>query len=171
MRYKSIIVATSATKPSDNAPEIHKIHKPQSSSAPTRATPQYSSSPLPPPVGWALPTSSSVDATTSSCATAVSAVSPHFHSPLIARWFNLDNSPQRRLSLLPKIKLPQLLPGQIILLTGPSGSGKSTLLRRFRRRCQIPLINIPRIPLTHEAVIDHFPHISIESALSHLSRV
>jgi ABC-type ATPase with predicted acetyltransferase domain len=73
--------------------------------------------------------------------------------------------------MLPKIKLPRLTPGQIILITGPSGSGKSTLLRRFRCHCKIPLINIPRIRLLSKPVIDHFPHITIKSALTHLSRV
>src|ERR1043165_9153714 len=35
----------------------------------------------------------------------------------------------------------------------------------------MPIINTPRIPLADDAVIDHFRHSSVESALSHLSRV
>jgi ABC-type ATPase with predicted acetyltransferase domain len=93
------------------------------------------------------------------------------HSTVISKWFELGPSNKPKLPILPKIRLPQPAPGQIILITGPSGSGKSTLLRRFRRPGKIPMINIPRIALSRKAVIDHFPHITIESALAHLSRV
>jgi ABC-type ATPase with predicted acetyltransferase domain len=93
------------------------------------------------------------------------------YSSLVAKWFSLHNSNRQAPPILPQFDLPALTPGQILLITGPSGSGKSTLLRRLRRRCQIPLINIPRIALWRKPVIDHFPHISIESALAHLSRV
>jgi ABC-type ATPase with predicted acetyltransferase domain len=93
------------------------------------------------------------------------------HSSLVSKWFNLDRPKKKRPPQISKLNLPDLLPGQIILITGPSGSGKSTLLRRLRRRRRIPAINIPRIALSYRAVIDHFPHISVESALAHLSRV
>jgi uncharacterized protein len=95
---------------------------------------------------------------------------PQLHSILIARWFNLAHS-HPKTPILPRLKLPNPAPGQIILITGPSGSGKSTLLRRFRRTLRMPINNISRIRLTKKPVIDHFPHISIESALAHLSRV
>ena len=98
-------------------------------------------------------------------------LAPDQHSTVISKWFELGPSNKQKLPILPRIRLPQPAPGQIILITGPSGAGKSTLLRRFRRRCNIPMINMPRIALSRKAVIDHFPHIAIESALAHLSRV
>jgi len=91
------------------------------------------------------------------------------YGALISKWFSIDT--RRR---LPTASSPHLDPpaaGEIVLVTGPSGSGKSTLLRRFRRRCKEKMIDVARIALGRSAVIDHFRHISIESALAHLSRV
>jgi len=105
------------------------------------------------------------------CVIGGAAVSAVPHSLLVSKWFGLESSKRTRAPLPTIINLPQLLPGQILLLTGPSGSGKSTLLCRLRRRCKIPLINIRRIPLSSKPVIDHFQSSSIEGALSHLSRV
>jgi ABC-type ATPase with predicted acetyltransferase domain len=143
MCHKSIINAASANKPHAAASKIRKIHTLKFPSPAIRAT----------------------------CAAAVSAPAKDTpgHSSLISKWFGVHSTPR-----FPTIHIPHLpppSPGQIILITGHSGSGKSSLLRRFRRRCKIPLINIPRIPLSRQAVIDHFPHITIESALRHLSRV
>jgi uncharacterized protein len=92
------------------------------------------------------------------------------HSELVERWFGL-----RRLSVGPPAGgidcLPDAGAGQIVLITGASGSGKSRLIRRLRRRLKIQVLQLPRLGRGGGAVIDLFPHLSVECALGILSRV
>jgi ABC-type ATPase with predicted acetyltransferase domain len=72
------------------------------------------------------------------------------------------------------LDLPSLLPapGQILFLSGPSGSGKSSLLRAMQTIATDQIwIDLSRIELPEEPLVDCFKTCSLEDALETLSRV
>ncbi len=109
MRNQSLIRFRSETKRPNIAPEIHKIHKPEPPSAPTCATPRASS--LPPARALSAPLSPVLGGEGPGEGASVRPTdrrpSSYPHSPLIAQWFGLNHSHQKKPSILPKTKLPQ----------------------------------------------------------------
>lgn len=90
----------------------------------------------------------------------------------VRQWFGIEHMPEPALpQQTPLVPLPR--PGEILCIVGPSGSGKSTLLRALRCRCphNTDWVNVNRIPLPGPAVIDCLPHLPLEQALLHLSRL
>jgi ABC-type ATPase with predicted acetyltransferase domain len=90
----------------------------------------------------------------------------------IIRWFGLDHSkPQDQI----EIDIPAPVGGQIILLNGPSGAGKSRLLHRIRqqwkRETNCRWLDLADLELPNHAVVDCFPHSTLEETLLGLNRV
>lgn len=95
----------------------------------------------------------------------------------LASWFGMDALRRREPArLIPADVLDRATPapGAIVLLTGPSGAGKSSLLRRVverARRDGRAVIDVARRTLPGRPVIDCFPNIALEEAISLLSRL
>jgi len=103
-----------------------------------------------------------------------SATSISARSQTVARWFGLSMPDLRDKLAGPEapVLAPGIEPGpgKLILITGPSGSGKSSFMRALRRQQfarRGRWVDLPRIRLTPDPVIDVMTQAMLDSPASH----
>ncbi len=105
--------------------------------------------------------------------TVSSAVSTTPHVMEVAAMFGLGIDQDRSIQIIPHTEL-DLLPGQIVFVTGASGSGKSTILRLIREKIDqddsahaLSFDHLPKID--DRPLVDVFPNRTIDQVLRLLS--